>query len=127
MDIFVFGSNKLGIHGAGAAKHARFNYGAVLGIGIGRTGNAYAIPTKLVPTGEKRQMKLEDIQVSVNEFITYAEANPTLRFIVTRVGCGLAGYKMEEIAPMFLKAPSNCVFEQDWMEYMSDISFCMQE
>ena len=109
--IFVFGSNLAGIHGAGAAKTAREVYGAKLRVGEGRTGNAYALPTK---DTELRSRTLEDIKESVALFIEYARANPDLIFTVTKVGCGLAGYKEDQIAPMFENAPSNCILPPGW-------------
>jgi hypothetical protein len=113
--IFVFGSNLAGIHGAGAAKYARLNYGAQLGVGIGRTGDSYAIPTK------DRQIKtrsLGNIKLHVEDFIRYAKLHPELVFKVTRIGCGLAGYKDEQIAPMFADAPLNCLFDSAWHPYL---------
>lgn len=113
-EIFVFGSNKRGIHGAGAAKVARYRYGARLGVGIGRTGNAYAIPTKRIPSREMRQLPLEEIAGYVSDFIKYAQEHPELRFKVAKIGCGLAGYTEREIAPMFSDAPANCDLPEGW-------------
>lgn len=110
--VFVFGSNLGGFHGAGAARFARLYHGAVMGVGEGRTGNAYAIPTKEV--GYQTSRPLKDIQESVNKFIQYAKENPQEQFLVTRVGCGLAGYKDHEIGPMFKDAPSNCELPDGW-------------
>jgi len=109
--IFVFGSNLAGRHGAGAAKDAHEKYGAVYGQGIGHYGNSYAIPTK-----DKflKTLPLDKIQVHVNEFIRYANANPKFEFEVTRIGCGLAGYTDEQIAPMFRDAPMNCFLPKGW-------------
>ena len=113
--IFVFGSNLAGIHGAGAALHASKYFGAEYGHGIGRTGNCYAIPTK----DEKiRTLPLVRIQKYVNYFIDYARYNPTLEFFVTRIGCGLAGYTNEQIAPMFKFASRNCEFHPDWCKIL---------
>lgn len=112
--IFVFGSNEQGVHGAGAAKEAYHSYGAELGVGSGRTGNAYAIPTKRRPTKEQRQIPLEEISSSVSKFIKYAREHPELTFSVTRIGCGFAGYKEWEIAPMFNEAPLNVVLPSSW-------------
>jgi hypothetical protein len=109
--VFVFGSNLAGRHGKGAALTARREYGAVYGVGEGRTGDAYAIPTKdrrLVPRA------LDDIRVSVDAFIEYARLHPDVAFLVTRVGCGLAGYSDSDIAPMFRAAPSNCTLPDEW-------------
>lgn len=108
--IFVFGSNKAGIHGAGAARTARMSYQAQPGVGKGRTGDAYAIPTKASPTHEKRQLPLAEIAGYVEEFREYAKAHPECVFEVTAIGCGLAGYRKREIGPMFRGCPDNVVF-----------------
>lgn len=115
--IFVFGSNLKGIHGAGAAKYARENYGAELGCGKGRTGNSYAIPTKITPY---ETLPLEAINVFVNEFIKYAVDHPKDEFILTAIGCGLAGYNPEQIAPMFSYTPSNVTLPREFVEVLYD-------
>lgn len=109
--IFVFGSNLSGRHGKGAALYARQHHGAEYGVGIGRTGNAYAIPTK---DARLATLPLEKIKLYVEQFISYARAHPELRFEVTRVGCGLAGYKDHQIAPLFESAPDNCALPDGW-------------
>lgn len=109
--IFVFGSNLKGIHGAGAALYAKERWGAVQGVGEGRTGNSYALPTKHTPW---RGMTLDEIRPGVERFLSYAKQNPELRFYVTRVGCGLAGYHETDIAPMFEHAPLNCLLPRGW-------------
>ena len=111
--IFVFGSNLAGRHGKGAALHARRVHGAEYGKGKGRTGSAYAIPTK---DQHIRTLPLDRISGYVSEFITYAKEHPELEFDVTKVGCGLAGYKEEEISPMFKGAPMNCYLPDLWRE-----------
>lgn len=103
--VFVFGSNLAGRHGKGAALFAHQNRGAVYGQGIGFQGNAYAIPTK---DGQLQSLPLTVIAGHVSNFLAFAAERPDLRFQVTAVGCGLAGYKPEQIAPMFKAAPSNC-------------------
>lgn len=109
--IFVFGSNLAGRHGKGAAVEARQTYGAVYGEGRGRTGNAYAIPTK----DEKlNPLILEHIENNVTEFLDYARDHPSLVFKVTKIGCGLAGYKEEDIKPFFANAPLNCELPLGW-------------
>ena len=113
--IFVFGSNLAGHHGAGAARYAYNHEGAVYGQGIGHFGNSYAIPTK---DQRIKTMDLVDIQQCVDLFIQYAELNPDLKFKVTRIGCGLAGYKDSDIAPMFKGAPVNCWFDNAWSPYL---------
>ena len=95
-EIFVFGSNLAGRHGGGAARAANMKFGAEWGVGVGLTGQSYAIPTM--------QGGVETIKPYVDEFIRFAQDNPGLKFLVTRIGCGIAGFKDEEIAPLFDKA-----------------------
>lgn len=111
--IFVFGSNLAGRHGKGAALCARNEHGAVYGVGIGRTGNSYAIPTK---DGNLVRLPLSGIRPHVAEFKKYADGHPDLEFQVTRIGCGLAGYSDSDIAPMFAGAPDNCHLPDGWRE-----------
>ena len=113
--IFVFGSNKAGRHGAGAAKAARKNYGAEYYNGFGMQGQSYAIPTK---DFNLQTMELDEIKYYVMIFLRFAISNPDKEFLVTRIGCGLAGYKDKDIAPMFKKAPSNCSFAKEWEPYL---------
>ena len=109
--IFVFGSNKAGRHGAGAAKYARLNLGAETGVGEGLTGRCYAIPTK----DENLQMlDWDEIREAVTKFIHFAEDHPEMEFKITQIGCGLAGYKREQIAALFNLAPDNCHFDDEW-------------
>lgn len=127
--VFVFGSNKAGIHGAGAARYALLKHGAVMGQGFGHHGNSYAIPTKGQPGGVDRQrgigstLSLAEIKTYVDDFIRYARQHPELTFQVTRIGCGLAGLKDEWIAPMFFKAPENCQFDTEWRIILEENSF----
>ena len=114
--IFVFGSNLAGRHGAGAALEAYKNYGAIYGEGIGYHGNSYAIPTK---DENINSMGLGSISVFVAEFVKFTQTNPSKKFFVTRVGCGLAGYKDAHIAPMFLGA-INCSFPAEWAGHLSN-------
>ena len=95
-EIFVFGSNLQGFHGGGAAKIAYRSFGAEWGKGIGLYGKSYAIPTM--------QGGVETIRPYVDEFIRFAIENPHLVFLVTRIGCGIAGFRDEEIAPLFIDA-----------------------
>lgn len=97
-EIFVFGSNLAGIHGAGAAKLALQKFGAILYQGVGLQGKSYAIPTK----DQKIQtLSLDQISGYVDDFIAFAKANSHLIFLVSAIGCGLAGYKEEQVAPLF--------------------------
>lgn len=111
-EIFVFGSNLAGRHGAGAALYAKKHHGAIYGRGAGRQGDSYGIPTK----DERIQtLPLEDIKRYVDIFIAYAVANPDLKFKLTAIGCGLAGYKPADIAPMFVDAPGNVVLPLEFI------------
>lgn len=113
--VFVFGSNLSGRHGAGAARTAYIRYGAKMGIGEGRTGQCYALPT--VGFNLKR-MTLDIVEYYCQRFIKYAQDNPQLKFYVTRVGCGLAGFKDEQVAPFFKDAPKNCIFDTVWEPWL---------
>ena len=114
--VFVFGSNLAGIHGGGAAKAAKYHYGAEIGVAEGMTGNSYAIPTK--DKAIANALPLDDIQASVTRFVDYAKANQDKQFFVTRIGCVLAGYTDAQIAPMFIGAPDNCSFAEEWADYI---------
>jgi hypothetical protein len=112
--IFVFGSNLAGRHGKGAALHARQRHGAVYGQGVGLQGNSYAIPTK----DEKlRTLSLDTIKGYVDEFRTFAASHPDLTFEVTAIGCGLAGYKPRNIAPLFCDFTDNCRLPPEFTPY----------
>ncbi len=95
-EIFVFGSNLAGMHGAGAAYVAFQKFGAVMGCGVGLRGQSYAIPTM--------QGGVETIKPYVDEFISFAKSRPDLFFYVTRIGCGIAGFRDKDIAPLFKDA-----------------------
>lgn len=97
-EIFVFGSNLEGKHLGGAAKAAHNRFGAQWGVGVGLTGQTYAIPTM--------QGGIETIKPYVDQFIEYAKEHQENKFLVTRIGCGIAGFKDEEIAQLFMKATS---------------------
>lgn len=112
--VFVFGSNRRGIHGRGAALHARMHHGAVQGQGEGLQGRAYAIPTKETPY---RSLALVEIERHVATFLAFAASHPRTRFQVTAIGTGLAGHAVEDIAPMFKAAPGNCILPQEFVEH----------
>ena len=95
-EIFVFGSNLAGAHGGGAARLAYRCFGAIWGQGIGLQGQSYAIPTM--------QGGVETIKPYVDEFIRFAKTRPDLKFYVTQIGSGIAGFKVEEIVPLFQAA-----------------------
>lgn len=107
-EIFVFGSNLDGAHGGGAALMAYRKFGAVWGQGVGLQGQSYGIPTM--------QGSVETIRPYVDEFIDFARQHPELTFLVTRVGCGIAGFLDEEIAPLFAEAHKveNIVLPLGW-------------
>lgn len=114
-EIFVFGSNLAGRHGKGAALAAACEHGAIYGVGEGRQGNSYAIPTK---DRMLRPLELAAIRVYVERFLAYAREHPELRFRLTAVGCGLAGYTPFWIAPMFAGAPPNCALPHEFTEVL---------
>lgn len=99
--IFVFGSNEAGRHGKGAAKQA-LQFGAVYGKGEGLQGNTYAIPTK--NPSISKTLTLDKIKIYVARFIEFAGKRPDLEFLVTEIGCGLAGLKPKQVAPLFKNA-----------------------
>lgn len=99
-EVFVFGSNLRGLHGAGAAKKA-LEFGAEMGQGVGLYGNTYAIPTKDLNI---ETLHIKVVTKHVNKFINFAKNRQDLTFLVTKIGCGLAEYEVEQIAPLFKKA-----------------------
>jgi hypothetical protein len=117
-NIFVFGSNMAGIHGLGAALQAHRYYSAPWGKGEGLTlkspehnAGSYALPTK---DRNMKPLELSQIKECVERFLEVAWENKGLRFFVTRVGCGLAGFTDDQIAPMFREAPVNCELPYGW-------------
>ena len=111
-EIFVFGSNLAGAHGGGAAWVAHAYFGAVWGKGVGLYGRSYAIPTM--------QGGMETIRPYVDEFILFAKTHPQLTFLVTRIGCGIAGFRDWEIAPLFKAAldVENVILPEEFVENM---------
>ena len=112
-DIFVFGSNLAGVHGAGAAKFALKHHGAVRGQGVGLQGNSFAIPTK---DRHLRTLPIDYIKGAVAEFLDFARERQDLTFLITPIGCGLAGYKRPQILPFFDGMPANCRLADSWAE-----------
>lgn len=104
-EVFVFGSNEGGRHGRGAAKQA-VKFGAIYGQGDGLQGQTYGISTK---DRNLKVLPLHRIQVKVERFLRFAADSPDLTFLVTPIGCGLAGYKPKEIAPMFYGHSGNVI------------------
>lgn len=114
-EIFVFGSNLQGMHAGGAARVAFENFGAIYGEGTGLQGQSYAIPTM--------QGGVDTIEPYVKEFIAFAKAHPELTFLVTPIGCGIAGFTAQEIAPLFYHAMDveNIILPKEFAEIVNDI------
>ena len=121
--IFVFGSNLQGVHGAGAARLAHERFGADYGVGEGMTGRSYALPTK---DENIKTRSLTKIQESFCSFIKCVLDNPHLDFLLTKVGCGLAGYSTDDIADVFwfsleyngqVKIPRNLCVPKEFVDY----------
>lgn len=118
-EIFVFGSNTAGRHGKGAALEAYEKWGAKRGQGSGRQGNSYAIPTKTQGADKVlKTLPLPVIELHVQAFLLYAATHKNLIFKLTAIGCGLAGYKPEQIGPMFKGAPSNVMLPEEFKPYV---------
>lgn len=115
--VFVFGSNTAGIHGAGAAHTAIKEHGAIYGKGYGHNGNSFAIPTK---DNDIQTLPLAVIEYFIHGFIAFAHCHPKMTFQVTAIGCGLAGYKHEQIAPLFLGSSKNVLFDTVWKPHLGD-------
>lgn len=113
--IFVFGSNLRGVHGLGAAKVAHEQFGARWGCSIGLMGDSYGIPTK---NFKIHPLPFQDVDLYIYNFVHFTIENPYLRFFVTRVGCGLAGFEDRRIAPLF-KDAINCSFAEQWKPYLT--------
>lgn len=109
-EVFVFGSNLAGMHGGGAAATAHRCFGAVWGKGVGLYGQSYAIPTM--------QGGVETVKPYVDKFIEFAKVHSELRFLVTKIGCGIAGFREEQIAPLFAEAidVKNIILPRDFVE-----------
>ena len=114
-EIFVFGSNLAGRHGKGAALDAVRKFGAVNGQGTGLMGRSYGIATK---DRNLRVLPLYSIRNQVAKLYRFAGRHPHLRFIVTPIGCGLAGYKPSDIAPLFhlFSRPTNVILPKEFGE-----------
>ncbi|WP_341874110.1 A1S_2505 family phage non-structural protein [Duncaniella muricolitica] len=108
-EVFVFGSNLKGHHNGGAARMAHSRFGAEWGVGVGPTGKCYAIPTM--------HGGVEDIKPYVDDFVEYVRNHPDNRFLVTRIGCGIAGFTDREIAPLFkdVKDTPNVCLPKEWL------------
>jgi hypothetical protein len=122
--IFVFGSNTAGIHGKGAARVAQRSFGAVKGVSEGPTGRCYAIPTRVYGGRDGQHWKvrfspvrLVEIHRSIHRFLDYAQKHPELEFLVTKIGCGFAGYDFEDMADIFSReeVPPNVVLPKEFL------------
>lgn len=113
-EIFVFGSNLAGAHAGGAARVAHVRFGAVWGQGVGLQGQSYAIPTM--------QGGVETIKPYVDEFVSFAAEHKEYKFLVTRIGCGIAGFTPDEVAPLFVGAMDleNVILPQDFVEVLEN-------
>ena len=120
-EIFVFGSNLQGLHDGGAARMARERFGAIMGQGVGLQGQSYAIPTM--------QDGIDTIKPYIDDFITFAKTHVNLHFIVTRVGCGIAGFRDEDIAPLFQEATSltNVSLPKGFIDVLNEIGHILWE
>lgn len=114
-EVFVFGSNLLGIHAGGAARMALQHFGAEMGKGVGIQGQSYAIPTM--------QGGVETIRSYVADFLTFASQHPGYRFLVTPIGCGIAGFEPEDIAPLFggAKRLQNVSLPEEFWDVIDDL------
>lgn len=111
-EIFVFGSNLHGMHGGGAARIAHQKFGAEWGVGVGKTGQCYAIPTM--------HGGIKDIRPYVDDFIVYAKEHTEFHFLITRIGCGIAGFTDLQMAPLFedLLKQDNISLPKVWVDIL---------
>jgi len=109
--IFVFGSNQAGIHAGGAARLAKDKFGAEEGVGEGLTGQSYAFPTL---TAHFQKVSRTALQASRDRFYQTAREHPEKEFLLTKVGCGIAGFREDEIQALFTNPPENVVLPEDW-------------
>lgn len=103
--IFVFGSNREGAHGGGAAHAAYVRFGAIMGVGEGLQGQSYGRPT---------MEGIDSFRAAASRFVEFAAARPDLEFWLTKVGCGIAGYAEDEVRPMFADVPENVIKPPGW-------------
>ena len=119
-EIFVFGSNTQGAHGGGAARTA-MNWGAIYGQAFGLQGKTFAIPT--VDYTKSGKMSIETIKEYVDRFLDFAKENKDKTFLVTEIGCGIAGFKVSDIAPLFKEALKdefdNIYLPQSFIDYLT--------
>lgn len=118
-EVFVFGSNTAGLHYGGAAATAHRHFGAKLGVSRGHCGRTYAIATV---NGRLEKLRLPDILWQVDVFKDYARQHPNLTFLVTKIGCGIAGFDIEDIAPMFQGSPDNVLLPLEFHKVLAEAS-----
>ena len=109
--LFVFGSNLAGRHGAGAAKQAHDQFGVQYGVGEGITGRAYAFPTLGM---RLEKLPISDLQYARDRLYKACAIFPETEFLLTKVGCGLAGYGEEHMRSLFTDPPANLILPEDW-------------
>lgn len=110
-EIFIFGSNLAGNHAGGAARQAKEQFGAEDGIGEGLTGQCYAFPTL---ERDMHQRGFRGLEAARDRLYATARALPEKTFLLTKVGCGIAGYPEEEIKKLFIDTPNNIIKPEDW-------------
>ena len=110
-EIFVFGSNQRGAHAGGAARLAKEKFGAQEGVGEGLTGQSYAFPTL---TANFEKVSRASLEASRDRLFATARRHPDQTFLLTKVGCGIAGFTEDEIRPLFKNAPANIMPPEDW-------------
>ena len=112
--IFVFGSNLAGKHNGGGAKIALEKFGAIYGEGVGFQGQSYAIPTL---DANFQKIDLTEIRFYVDMFFQFAYNHPQYEFLVTKIGCGIAGYDVSEIAPLLLNPFKNIILPKEFTDF----------
>lgn len=116
-EIFVFGSNRQGRHGRGAASEALLKWGAIYGQGEGLQGNSYAIVTKELRVGYPK-VTLNEVKEGVQHFLEFAALHQDMTFLLAPIGCGLAGFTPQQIAPLFRNAPKNVKLPKEFEEIL---------
>lgn len=121
LEILTFGSNIQGYHSLGVAKVAFQQFGAIRYQGVGLQGKSYGIPTRSWDSVKYKMFTLpfDEVAVNILDFCQFTIANPELKFFVTSVGCGYAGFSPEKIAPLF-KTAINCSFPENWDIYLEE-------
>lgn len=116
-EVMVCGTNLLGIHGIGTALRGTSRFGLQLGVGEGRSGQCYALPTKRSP---REQMTLEELRQSVGRFVAYARLHPEETYLVPEVGCKYAGFTLGQVAPLFRGASENVILPERFWQVLQN-------